>query len=744
VIKYRDSEEGKEVVAWALEEFEKAARARSTIENSWRRNLAYTRNQPRIDPTSISGKIAAAKTPDQDKRRKKRTINRIRSFVRSEHSKFVSKEPTVSIVPSSSEDSDFRAASAGEQVWRSLSSAGHLDTHVSEGMWWKVTCGNSFIKTYWDGTALDPVSGETGTVRYGSVSPFHLFVPDLREISLEEQPFIFNGYAKTSAWAKRRYPKELKGVPATDLALARKIGGQSTPEIVDYPESVVLLEMWVKPGANKHLPEGGLLHLVGSTLVGATKTFPYMHGLYPYTHLNHLYTGGFYRDSALDDLVDLQDEYNEIRSDISRAGRSMARPQLIVTKGSYAVAKHSNEIGLLIEVNPGMQPPQPLPMSELPSYYVQQLDRVLSDIEDISGQHEVSRGQAPGQGVTAGTAIAYLQESDDQFLTPQYRADERAYEKIARQSLELFVQYVSMKRKIKSVGADRSFDTMELSGADIRFGTDVRVEKGSTMSTSQVARRAEIKEMFSLGLLTPEQAVEMLEMGGSERLKETMDVARSKAQRENTKIKNLSPEEIIQTEDEALQHATQELGPEGMWELVAPDFSEQDPVTGEMVQNPDLDPQEVAMAAQDKLRDMAPAMIVADDFDLHEVHIEAHNQFRMSQEYEQLDPSVQDQFKKHIEMHTEMNQAAQQAAFMQQIPGDGTEGDGPQSVDFGPAPFEDAAMAAEGMDPAEAPVAQTAQPGPTGAAAPPQGAPPQNASRADMLKGGAAPQTPGL
>ena len=48
---------------------------------------------------------------------------------------------------------------------------------------------------------------------------------------------------------------------------------------------------------------------------------------------------------------------------------------------------------------------------------------------------------------------------------------------------------------------------MLLSGADIRNGTDVRVEKGSTISTSQVARRAEIKEMVGMGILTPEQVI---------------------------------------------------------------------------------------------------------------------------------------------------------------------------------------------------------------------------------------------
>lgn len=756
---YRESTEGKKLVAWVISEFTKARGARTSFETEWRRNLAFNRGDHSGGVRS-GNHPSSTKTPDQARRRDRVEVNRIRNFVRTEHSKFVSQEPTVSVVPSSSEDSDFRAASAGEQVYRSAISAGFLDTHFSEAAWWKVLTGNGFIKTYWDGSSLDPVSGETGTIRYGSVTPFHLYVPDLREVSLEEQPFVFNGYTKTLAWAKRRYP-DLKDATAGDVTMHAQITNGVIPQVTSYPESVVVLEVWVKPGATEYLPDGGLLHIVGSFLVGITKTMPYQHGLYPYTHLTHLHTGGFYRDSSINDLVGLQREYNDLRTDLRRSARLMGRPQLAVQKGSYTAAKHTNEIGLLIEYNPGMQPPTPLVLPEVPAYVQSQQDRILADFDDLSGQHEVSRGQAPGRGVTAGTAIAYLQESDDQYLTPQYRADERAFEKIARQTLELFVQYVPEPRKIKSVGADRAFDTSLLSGADIRNGTDIRVEKGSTISTSQVARRAEIKEMVGMGLLTPEQGLELLELGGAERIKETFDIARGKAQRENIKMKNLTVADIMTENDEAVLAAQETLSDEEKLALIGPELAqplieeanagieEQDPMAdpaadpmaaeegmgedvygaegGEPIPEGPSD-EEISMMIEDALREMTPPIIPADDFDVHELHIEIHNQYRMSQEYEQLPDEVKEQFEKHIAMHTEMAQQAQRSQFLNLIPSDGTdrtdpetgEPAGPEEVPFGPAPFEQAQMDAE------------------------DGEQPMNPSRAQMLKGGVPPQTPGV
>lgn len=712
---YRETPEGKELVGWVLSEFEKAAAARSPFEQGWRVNLRYWKRKHNSQD-SLASKVAKASSPDQEKRKRRRTINRIRSFARAEHSKFVSQEPTITVVPSSSEDMDFRAATAGEQVWRSASSAGFLDTHISDTMWWKVLTGNGFLKTYWDGTAVDPVSGDKGVVRYGAVSPFHLFVPDLREPQIEDQPYIFNGYEKTTAWAKSRYPDELEGCTPSDYSLNKKIDSPVKDGISDLPDSVVVLEVWVKPGAHKHLPNGGLLHLVGSVLVAAhLDGIPYNHGNYPYTHFGHLYSGAFYRDCSIDDLIDLQDEYNEVRSAIGIAARIAGKPQFAAERGSITVPKWVNEAGLVVEYNPGFRPPVPIQAPEMPAYVVQQQDRILADFEDISGQHEVSRGQAPGKGVTAGTAIAYLQESDDQYLTPQYRSDERGFEKVARHTLELFVQYVDQKRKIKSLGADRAFDTMMLSGADIRNGTDVRVEKGSTIAVSQVARRAEIKEMFGLGIIDQQQALDLLEMGGAERLRETVDIARSKAQRENIKLQNLSIPDLKKREDEAIM-AAKDATPEQIMEAYG---------GVEGIEASGITPEEAVTQYPELVVSQLPSMIPVDDFDMHTIHIDVHNQFRMSQAYEILPDEVKAEFEKHIAGH---EYEIKQQQIEQMMSANGFPEQGRPSQDE----ISSTLSTGETMLPAPGMPEQTL------------GEPGEDPTRAEQFKAGVAPQTPGL
>jgi hypothetical protein len=93
----------------------------------------------------------------------------------------------------------------------------------------------------------------------------------------------------------------------------------------------------------------------------------------------------------------------------------------------------------------------------------------------------------------------------------------------------------------------------------------------------------------------------------------------------------------------------------------------------------------------------APAVIPVDDFDVHEVHIETHNKFRMSQEYEILSDEVKQQFAEHVSMHEQiLQQRAMQQAMM---------GMPPQGMEAGAPPQQGpgAMMAANGAVPDMAP-----------------------------------------
>lgn len=673
--KYRESEEAAKLVAWVQSEWTKAKTARSQKQLQWFHNMSMFYGHHWVEqtrgnfPEDYRDKLFTPRKPYYHQRK---TINRIRSYVRWEMSKMLSSFPTAQAIPASSEDQDQRAAFAAEQAWTSISDSKKLRQHMSRATWWTIVTGNGFLKTHWDPYCVDKVSGEYGDIKYGHVTPFHLFVPDVREQDIEDQPFVINAYTKPVAWAQHYFAKELGDIKlAPSTSAANQILDEAYLNLGNSkaPDSVIVYETWVKPGATKLLPQGGVIISVDDVLISVHRDgFPYGHGMYPFTKFEHIPTATFYADSPIVDLSQLQKEYNGLRSEISEAGRRMAKPQLIAPMGSIVPSKLTNEPGLVIQYKPGMAPPQPLPLSPLPQYYLDQQERVLNDWIDISGEREVSRGDTP-PGVTSGTAISYLQEASNQYLTPQFQSIEAGIEKIATQTIELFVQYVDLPRKIRTIGADGAFDTMQLRGADIASGTDIRIEPGSSFAKSKAAQEARVMDMFAVGIIDQPTAARMLEVGGVQKIMDTMNVAERKAQRENIKMKMMSLEEIEAKRMEAMQEIMASLPPEA-------------------TQDPNI------MAEIENMP--APAVISVDDFDVHEVHIETHNKFRMSQEYEILPDELKAQFADHVAQHEQILQQRAMAQMMAgQPPAEGGQG-GPQ---MGPG----AMMAPNGAVPDMAP-----------------------------------------
>ena len=645
--KYRESEEARKLVAWVQSEWAKAKTARTQKQLQWFNNMSMFYGHHWVEQTRGNfpeGYRDKLFTPRKPYYHQRKTINRIRSYVRWEMSKMLSSFPTVQAIPSSSEDEDQRAAFAAEQAWTSISEAKKLRQHMSRAMWWTIVTGNGFVKTHWDTNCVDKVSGEMGDIKYGHVTPFHLFVPDIREQDIEDQPFVINAYTKTVEWAEYYFAKELNGIKlAPSTSSANEILDEAYLNLghTKTLDSVIIYETWVKPGATKLLPQGGVIISIDDILISVYREgFPYGHMMYPFTKFEHIPTATFYADSPIVDLSQLQKEYNGLRSEISEAGRRMAKPQLIAPMGSIVPSKLTNEPGLVIQYKPGMAPPQPLPLSPLPQYYLDQQDRILNDWIDISGEREVSRGSTP-PGVTSGTAISYLQEASNQYLTPQYQSIEAGIEKIATQTIELFVQYVDIPRKIRTIGADGAFDTMLLKGADVASGTDIRVESGSSFAKSKAAQEARVMDMFAVGIIDQPAAARMLEIGGVQKIMDTLNVAERKAQRENIKMKMLTLEDIEMARMETMQEIMAGLPPEAM----------ADPEIMAQIQNMP-----------------APPVIPVDDFDIHEVHIETHNKFRMSQEYEILPDELKAQFAEHVAMHEQAVQQKMMAQMMMGVP----------------------------------------------------------------------------
>jgi len=644
-----ESRKRKQLAAWVKDQFEESRSARHRIERQWYLNIQFYRGRQNVEfrrsATSTAGyRLAVPPAPPW---RVRAIINRIRPMARKEMAKLTSQKPSFVVAPATADDDDQAAARVGEQLLETRYSDLGIAGTQRQWVWWAVVCGTSFLKERWDPGAgpKDPRTKEPlGDSVVEAVDPFHLFVPDLHEPELDKQPWIIHAATHPAEYVKRYYKVDAPGKSTQSVDLFADdllAGGAPKPK-----DRVLVLECWLRPGTHPDFPTGGVVTVVGDEVAVATQGSPFLHGEQPFIKLDVIPTGGFYAESSITDLIPLQRLYNRQRSQLIETANTMGRPKWIAPVGSVNGSQIDSEPGQVITYQPIGPAPTPVPMPPVPSYFQEMPQAALRDMDDISGQHEISRGQQPGQ-VTAATAISYLQEQDDTLLAWAVGSLEDGMARLGRHLLSHVVQFWGAPRLVRVVGEDQSFDAVELTGSALRGNTDVRVQAGSALPTSRAARQATVLELFKLGAFgapgSPEataQLLEALDLSGMEQALADWRIDQREATRENT------------------------------------------------------------MMAQGRPCQVQP-------WQNHEAHIATHNRFRKGQRFLALPPEVHAMFAEHVQAHEEANMQQQMVAQLAGggmmppgapgAPGGGAPGEGPADPSGGEGPGAPAGPG--GLDP---------------------------------------------
>jgi hypothetical protein len=137
---------------------------------------------------------------------------------------------------------------------------------------------------------------------------------------------------------------------------------------------------------------------------------------------------------------------------------------------------------------------------------------------------------------------------------------------------------------------------------------------------SRAAKQAFILELIDKQLIPPMEGLKYLEMSETARLYDELSVDTRQADRENFKMKNVQPQTQVPTN--------------GL----------QTPVGQIPGQDPNMPQQPMPV--------QSPVQV--NEFDNHQAHVYCHTKFMKSQQYEQLDPTIQQLFMDHYKTHLVM------------------------------------------------------------------------------------------
>jgi hypothetical protein len=638
-------------IASLTDKFKQAKSDRWKAERQWYLNLAFYFGRQNVIVQDAPGAARSFKlfTPPAPYYRSRPIINLIRPLMRTEMSKMTSQKPSAFVVPSSSDERDMYAATAGEQIWDSQYRDKNFARILRRAVFWASMTGNGFVKSYWDQSKVDKVTNLMGDICFENVTPFHMFVPDLKEPELEDQPYVIHAEMRDTQTLRKIYNLQIQASNENEIT------EPTLGDVMDVnqdkakkDEKTMVLEFHFKPGGLDQLPEGGVVTVADNKILHFFEGM-YGHGQYPFAHIRHIETGKFYGDSTINDLIPLQREYNRTRGQIIEAKNRMAKPQLSAEIGSVDPNKITSEPGQIVMYRPGFNPPSPIPLQPLPQYVLEEQDRIKDDMNDISGQHEVSKGQTPA-GVTAATAISYLQEQDDSKLSYSYTSIEECVEKVAHQTLCYVQEFWTTPRKVKIAGDDGAFDVMAFEGADIAGNTDIRVEAGSSLPTSRAAKQAFIMDLMKMGFIDPQKGLEVMEIGGINKIYDSLQVDIRQAQRENLRMAAVTADIIQQDRQAKLQEM---MADPDFQDALAQGVLQLDQQTGQVFMNSEEGPQEMQF----------PLLVQVNSWDNHRLHIERHNQYRKSQAFEKLPPEAKQLFEDHVNGHIEAIMVGAQGAM---------------------------------------------------------------------------------
>lgn len=658
ILALKEQEQKKKWAVWVETEYQKCKTARVPYERQWYINLAFYHGRQYVQPMEVANHGFRLMSPRTEPWRVRMVINKIRTAVITECSKLTSSRPIPTVVPASNEDEDFMAARVGEQLLKSAFANSQFEKDYRSAIWWAVVTGNAYLKSYWDPSFKDPevqlppqavmgLDGKPmidpatqrpitappqpvlGKICVERVTPFHIYVPDMLSEDINLQPYVIHAMTRTVAWAKNTFG--INAVPDSQSTNTILESAVLTPKgSQTHLDSVLVKEIWLKPGAHPDFPEGGMMTVINSQVVQVQPKWPWPFKEFPFYKIDGMPTGAFYTDSRVVDLIPVQKEYNRTKSQMIEIKNIMGKPKIMYQQGSLDPRKINSDPGQAIPYRAGYNPPTVIPGTDVPATMPMELDRLTSDFDDISGQHEITRGSTPSQ-VTSGTAIAFLQEQDDSKLGYQVSGIEHCIETLGKHYLKYVSNYWTEERLIRVAGLDNAYEAKHWKGSDLRGNTDVRIQTGSALPVSKAAKQALLTEFMMNGWIDPTTGLEMLDFGGLDKMLEDVLVDKRQAQRENMKLADMDPALIgllLTPEPDPL--AQQPTLP-GM-PPVGPGMG--DPTMGGMEHQPQ--PQ--------------PPMPV-NSWDNHEVHIHIHNQFRKTQQFELLAPEVKQAFELHVQLH---------------------------------------------------------------------------------------------
>ncbi len=604
-----------DIVNEVKQDFQNRQNKRKSTERQWQLNMNFLMGNQYC---TITDKLEIEDFSKQYFWQEREVYNHISTIVEARLSKLAKIMPNLKVYPATNEEKDIASAKTSKSIIESVSQNLSLKKLVAQANMWSEICGTVFYKVVWNSDAGKIVGydKDSNPIKEGDIDicvcpPYEIYPESSSIEDLDNQPSFIHAKVVSlneieKVWGEK---VEAEDVNVFTLSSSSTLGGlgysASIQKIIGETaeNSAVVIERYEAP--TKNLPNGRITIVAGDKLL-YIGDLPYinreknMRG-YPFVkQCSSLMPASFWGASIIERMIPVQRAYNAVKNRKHEFLNRVSLGVLAVEDGSVD-AENLEEEGLapgkILIYKEGSKIPSFLTSEEIPDAFQKEEEQLLSEFTSISGVNSLNYENISGLATISGTALELLSEMENDRLSAVIAEINNAIIGVGKQILLLFKQFTTGKRLAKLVGKNGEVETFYWDKFDIA-GEDIIIDTEREQINSITKKREMILTLLDKGVL----------------------------QDENGKLTQSKKSKILEMLDF------------GGWDNVA-DITE---INKDRAQR-----ENIALINYENIEVL--------EIDNHDVHINEHTAFILSNSFDLTNKKLKERMLEHINQHKQIN-----------------------------------------------------------------------------------------
>ncbi len=354
---------------------------------------------------------------------------------------------------------------------------------------------------------------QEGEVVIDAVSPRNILVSPqalsmrtadwVQENNIRTIDYVYREYGVTVE-AEKLQPDQMEFQMPFGVSNAGKdFNSQNT-----YMGNVVLVkERQIRPCPN--FPQGAIFTWCGDTLLRSSTLLDFYDDI-TYEDADMIFVdGSFWADTPFYHALPHQEELNRLESEVMRHTKLMCKPKILIKKGTKVGAEDfTDETGEFLEYT-GDTPPSYLEAPELPQAVYENMNRVLTRLQEILGVHDMTRPQRS----LSGNAIAYFQELDESILAPVTKSTEGMWERSLSSALKKMADFYDSPRMVRMSGQNYYQIEEEFRGVMLNGNFSCTCSLSQGLPSNLLARQQFVFQAVDKQMMKPNTGAVALDIG---------------------------------------------------------------------------------------------------------------------------------------------------------------------------------------------------------------------------------------